>query len=481
MKQDPNEPRAEEPPEESPQKPTHSMATPRDNLDSSNTIPAILSRARSSETVDQALWIAIRNQTTAISFNRYSEFIDKVLCNKDGELDRRQFGANNDILRMQHQDKEHHAPAHALGAYELLKIATQVFLLLESGTAIQHGGRYSSKTRDDRRDVTPADSMPVSLETIQHLLRNCLGDTQVPYIQTVLRNAFQGFRSTDKIVCSGYLVQRADSPALIELIWSYWHEEAMLVQTMNAIGLRFQNRPSSAGPDPLADIEIAPLHPINNLLWGYIQDEPHRLSVPRRAYEYDHHYGLTLSGNANADFRSTETRSQFLEAFQRLLYRCTGFFKQEDETTLNSDGFPVLNALKEVHLLLAEGAHNQFGDLPWTAKAEMLTEQWILSRPEMNQFLQSQHMVPYREVWMGQVEAMKRLQGWTDVSITHFSELAIYGEQILLSIRFGSWNLINNPAQAATWARYWRSEIQNYIHSYRAVTGVDLQVDQDRT
>ena len=50
-----------------------------------------------------------------------------------------------------------------------------------------------------------------------------------------------------------------------------------------------------------------------------------------------------------------------------------------DDTTIVADGFPVLNALKEVHLLLSEGAHNQFGDLPSTARQEMLVQQWILA------------------------------------------------------------------------------------------------------
>ena len=48
------------------------------------------------------------------------------------------------------------------------------------------------------------------------------------------------------------------------------------------------------------------------------------------------------------------------------------FYKEDDDTTVIADGFPLLNALKETHLLLAEGAHNQFGDLPWTARHEML-------------------------------------------------------------------------------------------------------------
>ncbi|HXP41324.1 MAG TPA: hypothetical protein VN833_13750, partial [Candidatus Acidoferrales bacterium] len=39
----------------------------------------------------------------------------------------------------------------------------------------------------------------------------------------------------------------------------------------------------------------------------------------------------------------------------------------------------------------------------------------------------------------------------------------------------GAWSLTTaTAAQAANWARYWRNEIQGYIHAYRAATGVDL-------
>ena len=27
------------------------------------------------------------------------------------------------------------------------------------------------------------------------------------------------------------------------------------------------------------------------------------------------------------------------------------------------------------------------------------------------------------------------------------------------------------------WARYWRAEVQGYLHAYRSVTGVDLSLD----
>jgi len=73
---------------------------------------------------------------------------------------------------------------------------------------------------------------------------------------------------------------------------------------------------------------------------------------------------------------------------------------------------------------------------------------------------------------------MKKLQGWNDTTITHFQELGMYGEQIILSIRYGDWIVVNNEDQAKNWARYWKPEIQGYIHAYRASTGVDLNNEQ---
>jgi hypothetical protein len=255
----------------------------------------------------------------------------------------------------------------------------------------------------------------------------------------------------------------------------------MLVQTMNAITWRFQNRRGVGDRDPLAMLEIDPLRPLNNFIWGYIQDEQHRLTVPRRAYEYDHHYGLTLLGKAVPTVRGADTRSRFLEAFHNLLFLCSIFYKEDDDTTVVADGFPVLNALKEVHLLLTQGAHNQYGDLPWTARQEMLMQEWMLARPEFREFLPSRVMVDYPEPWMDRVETMKTLQGWTDTSILHFRDLGVFGEQILLGIRFGAWPSVIEPQFAANWARYWRAEIQGYIHAYRAVTGVDLTERADAT
>jgi hypothetical protein len=264
---------------------------------------------------------------------------------------------------------------------------------------------------------------------------------------------------------------------MVELIWSYWHEESMLVQTMNAITRRFQNRRPNGDSDVLSKLDLDPLRPLANIFWGYLQDEQHRLTVVRRAYEYEHQYGLRLQGRAVRGVHPAEVRSRFLEAFHNLLHRASIFYKSDDDTTVKADAFPVLNALREVHFILAEGANNQFGDLPTTARQEMLMQMWILARPEMREFLGGRTMMPYPETWMDRVDTMKGLEGWTDTSVLHFHDLAAYGEQILLSVRYGAWSIIDDAEIAAKWAREWRIAIFRYIHAYRAVTGVDLSAD----
>ena len=424
-----------------------------------------LERTRVHPTRDQALWIAIRNRTHAIGFVRYSNFINRVLQAEERE--------HIEDPRLERKIKELGTNLHGTGAYDVLKVATEVFLLLECGIRI-------SEDRDPNRRFFYPDSEsarvgePVSFEYAQAKLKEYLGSPpQLPYITRVIEAAFPEWRAgaitNDRVLTGG-----VNEPCLIELIWSYWHEEGMLAQSMNAVTRRFQNVRGMGDRDPLAHLEIDPLRPMNNLIWGVIQDEIRRLSVKRRAYEYEHQYGLSLYGKAVREMRPADSRSKFLEGFHNLLHLCSVFFKEDNDTTVIADGYPLLNALKEVHLLLAQGAHNQFGDLPWTARAEMMLQQWMLARPELRDFLQSRAMVPYKEAWMPQVDTMKTLQGWSDVTITHFRDLAVYGEQILLSVRYGDWIAIMDEDSAKNWARYWRPEIQGYLHAYRAATGVDL-------
>jgi hypothetical protein len=416
-----------------------------------------LRRTATHPTLDQALWVAIRNRTRAISFSGsgYKDFIDQILCR--GELP-----INQPVLKRKFDELGTHA--YGVGAYDLLKTATEVFLLLECGVAIED---------DLLKPEEEAIRLGEPLGDIKMRLQTYLGEGRLPYINRIVQAVFPG-NKVGNVHCYGVLTSKVNGPCLLELIWSYWHEEGMLVQTLNAISRRFQNIRGPGDRDPLAHLETDPLRPLNNLLWGYIQDEQNRLSVKRRAYEYDHHYGMTLQGKAVPLLRPADSRSKFLEGFHNLLHLCSIFYKEDNDTTVIADGFPLMNALREVHLLLAQGAHNQFGDLPWTARADMLIQEWLLARPEMREFLQSRPMVPYKEGWMGQVDTMKTLQGWSDVTVTHFRDLGVFGEQILLSIRYGDWIDVTEEDSAKNWARYWRAEIQGYLHAYRAVTGIDL-------
>jgi hypothetical protein len=438
-----------------------------------DTLSVALQRSTTPHTRDQALWSAIRDTTNRLQFSGsgYQDFIDRVLG--QGHIPPRLPGGTQ--LATQVSDV---APfVYGGGAFDVLKTATQVFLLLEAGVVSINNPHFSHQHQFDADEESGRLGALVTRDTIRDQLASYLGaNNRLPYLDRVIAIAFPDDASKPYATSYSYglLRSRATNPSLIELIWSYWHEEGMLVQTMAAISRRFQNVRGPGDRDPLAHLEIDPLRPLNNLLWGYIQDEWNRLTLQRRAYEYDHHYGLSMYGKAVPMPRTADTRSKFVEAFHNLLHLCSVFYKEDNDTTVIADGFPLLNALKEVHLLLAQGAHNQFGDLPWTARSEMLIQQWLLARPEMRDFLQSRPMVPYKEAWMPQVDTMKTLQGWSDVTVTHFRDLGVYGEQILLSIRYGDWIGINDENSAKNWARYWRPEVQGYLHAYRAVTAVDL-------
>ena len=436
-----------------------------------------LTRTETESTEDLPLWVAIRNGTEALSFNNYLRFVDLLFC-ADGRGGGSGFEAQRDVFH--NLKKKRFLPFTDADSYRVLKAATEAFVMVNC-TVLDSAEAFDPR-RDrgylDRRDLPEFGNLRKGLD--RYLDADGAGPI-LPYLALVRRKLpdipITDFDQDDANLCVGFVQDKLASPCLVELIWSYWNEEAMLVQTMNAVTRRFQNVRSPVTPDPLANLEIDPLRPLNNLLWGYTQDEQHRLTVNRRNYEYDHHYGLRLHGRAVKPFRPADTRSQFLEAFHHLLRLCTVFYRQDDDTTVKADAFPVLNALKEVHLVMSQGAHNQFGDLPSTARIEMLMQQWLLGRPEFREFLPTRIMVAYPEPWMDRVDAMKKIQGWTDTSVVHFRNLAIFGEQLLLTIRYGAWSEVYEPTQAFNWARFWRPQIQGYIHAYRAATGVDLSAD----
>ncbi|NML63594.1 hypothetical protein HHL22_00065 [Hymenobacter sp. RP-2-7] len=455
--------------------------------DPTGPVQVTMKEADREESNDQALWGLIRRRT--ISFSQYQGFINRVLCTQDGSEGQR-------------------ARAYAQGrplafsrsaSYSMLKYATEFFLMQEAGLAMGDAldtgagsGNLNSlppsHAQPDLDEQRRLGGAPFSLSALRDNYLEQLENEEgkvLPYFKIIreklaevpLKNPQDLIGGDD--VCYGILKSKLQAPPLMELIWSYWHEEGGLVQTLNAISLRFQNvRRPGYGPDPLAGLNLDPLRPMANLMWGYIEDERNRLTLNRRNLEYQYEYGIGLIGRGVQPIAVAENRTFFLRGFHSLLRACTEFYQQANFTTVIPDGFPILNCLREVHMTLAEGAHNQYGDLPWTARAEMLTQQWLLARPEVREFLGGRVMVPYTEPWMDRVDTMKTLQGWNPTNITHFRDLGAFGEQLLLSIRYGAWNSPTIGAvNAANWAYYWRQEIQRYIHAYKAVTGVDLATD----
>ena len=272
----------------------------------------------------------------------------------------------------------------------------------------------------------------------------------------------------------------------VELIYVYWLEEGMLFQSLNRILARFQNRRAPGTNDPLSRLAVSPLLPLRGILWGLAEAEKDRLSLRRRAAEYEYQYGLQLIGRAVPPPELlVERRTQFLDAFHSLLNACHHFYKEHNDKTVDADAFPLLSNLRELHLVLAHGANNQFADASLAARIETLDVQWMLAQPEMREFLGGRTMVPYDEAWMDRVDAMKSMQGWADASVTHFYDLAVHGEQLLLSVRHGQWNssgtLGMKDTDAKKWAINWKTSVQRYIHAYRAVTGVDLSERVDTT
>lgn len=447
-------------------------------------------RAEVPPTRDQALWAVIRNSTDRLGFANYSRFMDQVMCGlwagDADEGDGPRHLSPRERAEFRRVNRRMRLPFPNVEAYRVLKVATEVFMMLHCGIEPDFAAMdLAAESRRFSRSLEPGD---IQRDWESYLARVYTGDDYdevirvIPYLE-LIRLKLQdipvtglGFGGEDDAAgaCYGILADKLARPCFVELIWTYWMSEARLPHTLNAVTWRFQNHTRHGGRDPLRNLEIDPLRRLNHLLWGYIQDEQHRLTGERIAYECVHEYGISPSHVRMRPVRAADSRSRFMEAFHHLLALCADFYKEDDNTTVIADGFPALNALRETHLMITQGDHNAYGNTAWMARMEGLMQQWMLGRPEMREFLPGRTMVAYPERWMDRVEAMKTLQGWDDTPVLLFRDLAVFGEQILLGIRYGAWATVSDPEQAANWARYWRPAIQAYSHASAAVSGMDL-------
>jgi len=279
-------------------------------------------------TPDQALWGAIRNRTAAASFTYFERLVELVFC-RDLRAE-----PTNDLrnaatrLGPRFSEREDHC-YHGTEAYNLLKAVAEVFVTLACGMKVEPILGPDGKPPPANSEIEGEAGRGTDLMTFEQLsaaLALYLRPGTLPYLDRII-SALK-LEPVNSPLCDGLLHGPDCFPCMLELIWSYWHEEGMLVQSLNALCLRFQNKRSPYLRDPLAALRLAPLRPLNTLLWGYIQDEVNRLTLARRAYEYDHEYGLRLVGKAVPELQSVDSRSKFLEAFHNLLNATSRFYKE---------------------------------------------------------------------------------------------------------------------------------------------------------
>jgi hypothetical protein len=430
----------------------------------SGNVKVTMERTESPFTADKWLWRAIDERCESIGFRPYQEHIRKKF-----QLPDRGFFPGEFSRKLSEMG------ARGIGAYRTLRDYTELFVLTESNAVRDRNQR----DEDDPRIRELAPQPQRSREAIDEELReNYLVDNdQLPYTTRVVRDANAGI-GLDGAALEQMRRRMFRRPLFLEL----WHdmclEHGMLMRTMDAVCARFQNIYNRGENDGLASYEISPLWPLGDLLWDWINHETERLNAARRFQEHIHQYGTEPHPNVFS-VRAADVRSTFPNAFMRLLTLCEEFYWEDSQTTVIADAFPVRIALREVHQILAMGAGNAAPQLTFAARVETLMMQFMLAQPELRAFLHVREMVPYDEAWMGQVDAMKDLQGWQQHSISHYRDLAVYGEEIVLSIRLADWTLANED-NARNWLRHYKNAIKRFIYAYRAISGVDLAATNDR-
>ena len=191
----------------------------------------------------------------------------------------------------------------------------------------------------------------------------------------------------------------------------------MLVQTINAISAALPEPARAAGPRPARPPRDRPAaaaeQPALGLHPGRAAPADRaaarlRVRPPVRAH-------AARQGRAR-DLRPADSRSQFLEAFHNLLHLASIFYKEDDDTTVIADAFPVLNALKRGAPAARRGRAQPvrrpaLDGAPGDAHAAVAAGPAGDARVPAD----ARRWSPTRSRGWTAVDAMKRLQGWTDV------------------------------------------------------------------
>src|SRR6185295_14329702 len=150
-------------------------------------------------TDDAALWAAIRNRTAAIRGDRYEEFIKRVLCN-ESVLDHAVSVEKDDgfadiaeAIQTKRAELLASPTGYGVDAYNLLKYATQAFLLLETGVVIRSPRHPLNTSEDDINDLVSGEESrigeSISFKDLEARLEVYLGGAlngPLPYLKRII-------------------------------------------------------------------------------------------------------------------------------------------------------------------------------------------------------------------------------------------------------------------------------------------------------
>lgn len=265
---------------------------------------------------------------------------------------------------------------------------------------------------------------------------------------------------------------------LVEPIWSFWLDAAQLARVTTLLAARQIDAPMP-GSRRIPKLNLPP--PLTALLTTWFNDHHGRARASDRAANYVAHYGLRLPGVRG---RPGVKSSRFLDAFHTVLREAVRHKAAQPQA---SDASYLFFLLRRVHIHLArtaslvvEGVPNpdlftRLGESLSLGRADLLTAQWLLARPELTAALRGRILVPYPEQWMPTLDRLRQLTHTIDSLTPFYYDLATTSEALLLSIRLGNWTQLFPPA-ATNWATFWQDDIARYLVAYQEITSIALTV-----
>ena len=200
--------------------------------------------------------------------------------------------------------------------------------------------------RDDTRTAPAFGSM--TYETLRDAAREFVGQATVSQFRDLLPSEYPEGRIDDTTLRLPQLVglpvdpPPANLPA-VELIWNYWLEEGMLVQTLE------RDRGPVPEPPPAGARSRSPASTsrrCSRCATGCGVTSRTRCTgstVRRRAAEYEYEYGLSLVGRAvPRPDNVVERRSGFVETFHQVLFLAHRYFKELDDLDHAGRRFPAV-------------------------------------------------------------------------------------------------------------------------------------------